>query len=196
MDHSGALRHPADDEAGAVATRLLRARVGGEDRLRGPAPPSRGELAAAAPRPREEPVERQPLADHARRENEHLLAPRRRAGAAASAAVARASASPRPRHRVRAAGVDDDRLRLRELEMLPRDDDRRRLHPVRREHRRPGRAARRADEREVERGAPDAAVDAGGDEAARGGDAHTSTPLRRSPAVSPKPRTRFAFWTA
>ena len=68
--------------------------------------------------------------------------------------------------------------------MLTRDDDGRRLHAVRGEHRRTRRATRRADEREVERLATDAAVDTRSDEAARSGDAHTRIPLRRSPAVS------------
>ena len=40
------------------------------------------------------------------------------------------------------------------------------------------------------------ACDAGGDEPLRGGDAHTSTPASRRPAVSGRPSARFAFCTA
>ena len=102
------------------------------------------------------------------------------------------------RRGVRDAGVRDDRLRLRELEMLARHDDRRRQQAVRREHRRTGRGHERAHEREV---APAALADA----AVRRRSATkplaavtliTSTPASRRPSVSSRPSARFAFCTA
>src|SRR5581483_1840698 len=98
---------------------------------------------------------------------------------------------------IRDARVDHDRLRLGEREMLAADLQARRLHLVAREHRRSHRRPQRAHDREVLALAP---ADPGGDarrgEATRCRHAHTSTPCRRSPAVSGRPRTMFAFCTA
>jgi hypothetical protein len=85
---------------------------------------------------------------------------------------------------------------LGELEVLAGDRHRRRLHAVRGEHRGSDRRRGRAHEREVRHFAPDAAVDARGNEAPRGGDTHTSTPCSRSPSVGSSSSARFAFCTA
>src|SRR5579864_8694971 len=81
--------------------------------------------------------------------------------------------------------------------MLAADLQTRRLHLVAREHRRTHRGQGRAHDREI---APLAAADADGDtrrlEAFGSGDAHTRTPCSRSPAVSGRPKARFAFCTA
>src|SRR5581483_7157026 len=141
-------------------------------------------------------VERELLADHARREDDHLLrleaeqpaGLRRHRPGGDEALLARGG--------VRVAGVRHDRLRLRKLEMLLRDGDRRGLDAVGREHPGARRGQERADERHVPPRLADAGVDAGCGEALRGGHAHTSTPLRRRPAVSSRPSARFAFWSA
>src|SRR5204862_4121747 len=80
--------------------------------------------------------------------------------------------------------------------MLLAHDDRRRLNAVRREH--PGADARPVpgDECEVGTELADPGRDSAGLEALRCGDAHTSTPARRRPAASSKPRTTLAFCTA
>ena len=196
MDHPGALRHPADGEPVERDRGLLRLRVGGQDRL--------GRVWAARGRDRrrgvaqaaEHLLERQQRADHAGREDEHLL----------GVEVEQPSGLRRGRERielaalagggVRDARVDHDRLRLGRREMLLRDDDRRREHLVDGEHRRPDGGHGRADDGEVEPLAADARVHAGGGEPLRGGDAHTSTPESRRPAVSGRPSARFAFCTA
>ena len=144
----------------------------------------------------EDAVERQRLADDARGEDEHLRrleAELRGGGRRGRARVVEAALAG---GRVRDAGVGDDRLRLRLLEMLARDDDGRRLHAVRGEHPGAGRGHERAHEREIDAVLADAAVHGAGDEALGGGDAHTSTPARRRPAVSSRPSARFAFWIA
>ena len=73
MDHPGALGHPADGEPVERDGRLLRLRVGREDRLR-------RVVAACGRKPRhrvaqaaEHLLERQQRADHTRGEDEHLL---------------------------------------------------------------------------------------------------------------------------
>ena len=197
MDHPGALRHAADGEAGAVRDGFLRVRVGRHDRLAASAPPSRRELRGRGAHAGDDVRERQRRADHAGREDEHLLGveveqPRRLGGGRAR--VEQAALAGR---RVRDAGVRDDGLRLRELEMLARDDHRRGEHAVDREHPGARRGNERAHEREVEAVLlADPAVHAARDEALRSGDAHTSTPVSRRPSVSSRPSARFAFWIA
>src|SRR5438552_144047 len=82
------------------------------------------------------------------------------------------------------------------LQVLLADDDRRRLDAVRREHSGADARAVGHDEREVGAELADARGDAARLESRRRGDAHTSTPARRRPADSSKPRTTFAFCTA
>ena len=77
-----------------------------------------------------------------------------------------------------------------------RHDDRRRLHAVLRPHRGAGAVAERADHGEVLLLAPNACMHPRRGEALRCGDAHTSTPFSRNPAVSSRPSARFAFCTA
>ncbi len=105
------------------------------------------------------------------------------------------------RRRVGDAGVDDDRLRLRQLEMLARDDDRRRLHAVRGEHAGARGGLERADEREVAAAVlADAAVDAARRRSPLAAvTLMTQTELRcelGGRAVSSSPRARFAFCSA
>ena len=197
VDHPGALRHPADREAGAVRDRLLRARVGRAGSPRPPsAPPSSVERDRGCGCRRATRSSGSGCADDARGEDEHLLGSRPSFAAAARRGRARVVQAALAGGRVRDAGVGDDRLRLRQLEVLARDDDRRRLHAVGREHPGAGRGDERAHEREVEAVLADAAVHGAGDEALGGGDAHTSTPASRRPAVSSRPSARFAFWIA
>ena len=154
VDHPGALRHAADREARPPrGDRLLRVRVRRHDRL--------GRVVAAVPRERrggphagDHVRERERRADHAGREDEHLLVveaeqPRRLGGGRAGVELARARRSRhsrRPEFATTACGS-------RELEMLLADDDGRGEHAVRREHRRrPSRA--RASGRPTSRAAP------------------------------------------
>ena len=102
---------------------------------------------------------------------------------AASAAVASASSSPRsPVAAFATPELTTTACGSRDLEVRLRDDDRRGLDAVGREHRR---ADRRRESSGRARGPssrlPDARADAGGDEALRRGDAHTSTPVSRRP---------------
>ena len=123
----------------------------------------------------------------------------RPSAAAAWAAVAnRVLLARGARRGVRDARVDHHRLRLGELEVAPRDDDRRRQHAIRRPHRAADRRHRRHDERDVRlAGRPDPRRHAGGGEPLCGGDRHqTSTPASRSPVVSENPNRRLTFCTA
>ena len=132
-----------------VRDRFLRARVGRHDRLgRGRAAPA-GEVERSFLHAGHDLVERQRSADDARREDDHLL------GLDAEEpcrlergrpCVGNALVTGR---RIRNAGVRDDRLRLRNLEMLARHDDRCCEEAVGREHRSARRRDERAHEREV-----------------------------------------------
>ena len=160
------------------------------------APPSGDRAGTAVAQAGEHLVERQQHADHAGREDEHLLRVEVEQPARLGRGRERVELAALAGGRVRDARVDHDRLRLGDLEMLLRDDDRRGQHLVDGEHRRADRRHGRADDGEIEPLAPDARGDAGGDEALGRGDAHTSTPASRSPAVSGRPSARFAFCTA
>ena len=160
------------------------------------APPSGESAATACSTPASTPLDRQRHADHAGREDEHLLGSQPEEVRRPFRSGARVREALLARRSVRVPGVDDDGARLRALEVLLADDDRRRLDAVRREHRRADALAVAGDEREVGAELADPRGDAGGPEALRGGDAHTSTPASRSPAVSSKPSATFAFCTA
>ena len=196
VDHPGALGHPSDGEAGAAGDGFLRPRVGRQDRL--------GRVGAAAVRERgrrlletgKHPRERERHADHAGREDEYLLRVQVQEPRGLGRGCAGVELAAQPGGCVRDARVGDDGLRLSEAEVLLRDDDRRRLDAVGREHRRPGRGGERANHREVGLRLADPAVDAAGDEAPGCGHAHTSTPPSRRPAVSSRPSARLAFWIA
>ena len=74
---------------------------------------------------------------------------------------------------------------LRQLEVAPGDHDGRSLDAVPRPHRAADGRDQRAEERDVgPSGRPDSGRHARGGEPLGGGDAHTSTPCNRSPAVS------------
>src|SRR4051812_39060408 len=80
--------------------------------------------------------------------------------------------------------------------MLLAHDDRRRLDAVRREHSRANTRTVTGDDRKVRAELGDPRGDAGGPESLRRGNAHTSTPANRRPAVSSQPSAMFAFCTA
>ena len=73
MDHPGALRHPADGEPVDRDGGLLRARVGRQDRLGCVEPAVVGERRHRLAQAAEHLLEREQRADHAGREDEHLL---------------------------------------------------------------------------------------------------------------------------
>ena len=196
MDHPRALRHTSEREALARDDRLLRARVGGHDRVRGILAALGRERLDRRLQPRQQLRHRQRDADHAGREDEHLLGReleqppglgRGRQGVDLPALAGR---------RVGDARVDDDGLRICELEVLAVHEQARRLHLVAAEHPGADRRLRRAHDGEIALHAPDPAVDPARGEALRRGHAHTSTPESRSPSVSSSPSTRFAFWIA
>ena len=196
MDHPGALRHAADDEAVAGDDCLLRLGVGREDRLGGGVAAVLAQERDRVREPGRELLHRQRGADDAGREHEHLLRFEAEEAAGLGCRGDRVELAVRARGRVRDARVDHDDLRLGLREVRLRDDERRREDAVSREHRRADGGRRRADDGEIEVRAADARVHAGRDEALRGCDAHTSTPARRSPAVSSRPSARFAFCIA
>ena len=164
VDHSRALRHPADGEPVARDGALLRPAVGREDRLRSGSASFRPERGGRSAHSGEHLLERERNPDHAGREDDDLLRAkvehRRRLGRRAL----RVGDSALARGRVRDARVHHDGLRLRELEMPARDDDGRGLHTVRRPYRRANRWRHRADEREVARRASDPGLDPACDE--------------------------------
>ena len=148
-------------------TAVFGMRVGGEDRLGSVGAAVRGERSGRVVEPREHALHRQRRADHAGREDDHLLRrePEQRGGM-----LGRRDCVGDPLlagRGVRDAGVDHDRLRLRLLEVLLGDDDRRRQHAVLRPHRRAGRRRQRPHEREVALLLADLRAHAGGDEARR-----------------------------
>ena len=181
MDHPGALRHPADHEPLAVRDGLLRAGVGGQDRLCRGRPAVRREPVDRGAEAAEQLVDRQRHADHAGREHEHLLLREPEQPCGRRRGRLRVAHALLAGRRVRVPRVDDHRLRLRVLEVLLRENDGRRLHAVDREHRRTGRGSGRANEREVVPRLADPAVHAAGDEALRSRDAHTRHPLQPKP---------------
>ena len=172
MDHPRALGHPADGEPVERDGRLLRLRVGREDRL-GRVEATRGrERRHSVAQAAEHLLERQQRADHARGEDEHLLGVEVEQPPGLGGGRERVELAALAGGRVGDARVDHDRLRLGRREMLLRDDDRRGEDLVDGEHRRADRGDGRADDREVESLAPDTRVHAGGREALRRGDAH------------------------
>ena len=188
MDHPRPLRHAADREAVAGDDRLLGARVGGHDRL--------GRVGAAVRRERrdrrleagEQLVQRQPGADHARREDEHLLGGQVEQPRGLGRGRERVELAALAGGGVGDAGVDHHRLRLGEREVLAVDLEAGGLDVVAGEHRPADRRLQRADDGEILAVTPaDARRDARGDEAPGGGDAHTSTPWRRRPACRRQP---------
>ena len=135
MDHPGALRHATDREPAAPRDGDLRAGVGRQDRARGRVATVGGELAGGGPRPGEHLVERQAGADHARREDEHLLRLEPERLGETDSRGDGVLLALRPRRGIRDAGVDQHGLRLGEREMALRDGDRSRLDAVRRPQR-------------------------------------------------------------
>jgi hypothetical protein len=119
VDHPGALRHPADREALAAHDGLLRARVGGEDRLGRRGAPLGPERLRRAADPVEDPGQRQRHADHARREHEDLVRPVSEELGRPHLHRQRVVLAPRARGGVRDPGVDDHGLRLRRRERAP-----------------------------------------------------------------------------
>ena len=160
---------------------LLRARVGGEDRVRGVRATVGRERGHGRLQPGEDAFERQQRSDHAGREDEHLLGLQVEQPAGLGRRRDRVEQAALARGRVRDAGVDDDRLRLGGGEVLLRHDHRRRLDAVDGLHRRADGRHRRAHDGEILLLPPDARVHAGGDEALGRGDAHTSTPREPEP---------------
>ncbi len=73
MDHPRALRHPADDEAVPDDVRLLRPAIRRENRPRGVRSRIRGEERSGVAHAGEHSLHGQRHADHARREDDHLL---------------------------------------------------------------------------------------------------------------------------
>ena len=73
MDHSGALRHAADGEAGSVSDRFLRVGVGRHDRGGRSGAALRRQCTSRSAYAGDDVAERQRRADHSRREDEHLL---------------------------------------------------------------------------------------------------------------------------
>ena len=135
-------------------------------------PPADETAGAASRRPPSHLLERQQRADHAGREDEHLLGIEVEQPSGLSGGRERIELAALAGRCVGDARVDHDRLRLGRREMLFRDDDRRGEHLVDGEHRGPDGGHGRADDGEVEPLAADAGVHAGGDEPLRGGDAH------------------------
>ena len=197
MDHPGALRHPADREPVERDGRLLRPRVGRQDRL--------GRVGAAVGRERrrrvaeaaEHLLERQQRADHAGREDEHLLGVEVEQPPGLGGGRERVELAALAGGGVRDAGVDRRSPAARPTARCSFETTTGAASTwLTREHRRADGGDGRADDGEVEPLAPDARVDARGREPLRGRDAHTSTPDSRSPAVSGRPSARFAFCTA
>ena len=198
MDHPRALRHPADDEAVSLGHRLLRPAVGREDR-------GRSRVAAvgdrAPPTPRARPRGRGPCGSGT--PMTPVESTTTCSGASPSAVPDLGSGSfgvgdsRRAGRSVGDAGVDHDRLRLGELEVPLRHDDRSREHAIRRPHGRPDGRHRGADDREIRPGAADARVNTARDESLSGRDRHqTRTPESRSPVVSSSPKRTLTFWIA
>jgi len=123
--------------------RGLRARVGGHDRL--------GRVGAAIGRERrdgrverrQQPVQGQPHADHAGREDEHLLGVELHQARGLGRARERVELAALAGRRVRDARVDHHGLRVGEVEVLAADRETRGLHLVPGEHGRPGRVRHR-----------------------------------------------------
>ena len=109
--------------------------------------------------------QRKQRADHAGREDEHLLGLEVEQPPRLGRSRERVELAALTGGGVRDAGVDDDRLRLRAREMRLRDDDRSGLHTVDREHRGADRGHGRADDRNVFSGTANARRDARGGEA-------------------------------
>ncbi len=172
MDHPGALRHSTDGKARPECDRLLRVGVRREDRL--------GSVRAAGIRkrggrrlqPGQNLVECEPLPDHAGREHENLLHREAEQPCSLGGGGPGIELAAQTRGCVGRAGVDHDGLRFRQVEMLLGDHDGRRLHAVRREHRRTGCRNERAHEREVGGVPAQAGMHTAGEEAFRGCDAH------------------------
>ena len=118
MDHPGAFRHPTDSEARPLRDRLLRVGVGGQDRLGCGRPALVRQRRGGVSKGGHDLVEREPLADHAGREDEHLLRVQPKQPRRFGRGRPRAELAAYAGRRVRDSGVDDDGLRLRELEML------------------------------------------------------------------------------
>ena len=152
------------------------------------APPSARERGNRLLQARDDAVERQQRTDHAGREDEHLLGLEVEQPAGLGCRRDRVEQAALAGGGVRDARVDDDRLRLRGGEVLLRHDHGRGLDAVDRLHRRPDRRHGRAHDGEVLRAPPDARVNARGDEALGGRDAHTRTP--REPEARPSRRAR------
>ncbi len=115
---------PPTVKPGPRATASLARGVGGQDRL-GRAPRRRrrergGRLGQAG----QHAVQRQRRADHAGREDEHLLGVEVEQPRGLGGGRARVELAALARGGVGDARVDDDGLRLRELEVLARDLDR------------------------------------------------------------------------
>ena len=199
VDHPGALRHPADGEARPARPRNLRPVVRRQDRGRRRVASVRARATrAAASTPGEQPVHGQRDADHAGREDDHLLgripsrlrdlgrgrARRRRLPCSPVAAFAT------PALTTTACGSATARWR-RETS-TGAAWTRFVVHTAP-----PTAGANGADEREVRRRAADSRLHTARDEPLRGRDGHqTSTPESRSPAVSSNPKSRFTFWIA
>ena len=195
VDHPGALGHAAHRELARLGDATL-ARVSVVRIASAASAPPRGERSRGAAQSLAHLPQRQVDADHAGREDEHLFhaqveEPGRLGGGGDGVDVAALAG-----RRVGDARADHDRGRRGVGQVLLRDLDRRRLHAVRREHARANGRHERADEREVAVRASDPALDAAGDEALGGSDAHTKTPGSRKPSDSGSPSARLAFWIA
>ena len=187
MDHSGALRHPADDEAARREGRDLRLRVGRQDRVGRVVAAVGGERRGCGVEAGDDAIHRQRSADDAGREDDDLLGREAEQPGRVLGGRDRVELALRAGGGVGDARVDDDRLRLGGGQMPLRDDDGGGQDAVLRPHRGAGRGNDRAEQREVALLAPDLRMHARGDEALGRRDAHTSTPCSRSPAISEDP---------
>ena len=202
--HAGALGDAADRHFAAPEFHRLGLdlgpRIGGQDRFRRPLAAVRTQFGGRLVDAGQHLGHRQGNADDARRRDEDVLGIdlERRPGTRGHGPCIRQARFTGAG--VRVAAVGHDRPRPAARRHLAAVEDGRGLHLVAREHARHGRRlrGRRGDDREIQLLRLQAAVDAGGDEAPRGGHAaaHGNTGPAWRPVVSGRPSITFMFCTA